>query len=725
MSIPFTGRKTELDHVQQLINEKQGAVFAITGKSGIGKSTLLREIEKRHTNKGRVLVDMNDTPPLQTAVQFLQYVAVRAQGLTKTKEALNKINDTYKDATALTAPYQAILKETVQLGFEHHSEELELSDDEKGKVTTLAKIGMQLFGVWSKNKQETAKVELGDPELVLLRALKQDCKNQPLILIDTYERLHAAQELCQQKIVSRYAKPHETLKPVEAKVNFQDWLERLLEFLQQHGAIVIVAGRKTGCWHSAQELERFNDDDIANAVTGSSYTDLQALLTDDAQAAALFNIINRLSFNGIPLWLQLALNFLNAKLNEGYDIHELAAMSDIQQLFSEPEDSRDLNTDNIDNARCKLALFKRVMQHNLALEEQTWRMALPRRLDKAVLTLLYAEQADNMREAFNNMGLLKTEKGIHYLHEEIRDVLLSYARYKNWLDNEQTKTLHQQLADSFKQRHQQTKHIEYLLESLYHQLMSEEQSQLDTIQNTELLFNMALQLETEKQYAKMSQVFLRLIAIQPEHENYYYGLGVALGNSGKLDEAIAAYQKQLSVQPNHEAVWNGLGVALSMLGKHDEAIAAYRTQTDINPNHESAWNNLGIAYSKQGQLALAQQTFAQALTHHSQHLSVLSNDAELALVQQDNTRCLARLQSALELVTNKDYKSVILPFLAWLAEPEQPTDKIYAAIQQLDPSVKITWNFSDIEPVIARLNPDTQHRARQFIAYFQGVGDLP
>ncbi len=54
--MPFTGRKTELDHVQQLINDKQGAVFAITGKSGMGKSTLLREIEKRHANKGCVLV---------------------------------------------------------------------------------------------------------------------------------------------------------------------------------------------------------------------------------------------------------------------------------------------------------------------------------------------------------------------------------------------------------------------------------------------------------------------------------------------------------------------------------------------------------------------------------------------------------------------------------------------------------------------------------------------
>lgn len=76
-------------------------------------------------------------------------------------------------------------------------------------------------------------------------------------------------------------------------------------------------------------------------------------------------------------------------------------------------------------------------------------------------------------------------------------------------------------------------------------------------------------------------------------------------------------------------------------------------------------------------------------------------------------------------MTNKDQASVILPFLAWLAEPEQSTDAIYAAIQQLDPSVKITWDSSDTEPVIARLNPEKQRLARQFIAYFQGVAALP
>jgi hypothetical protein len=43
----------------------------------------------------------------------------------------------------------------------------------------------------------------------------------------------------------------------------------------------------------------------------------------------------------------------------------------------------------------------------------------------------------------------------------------------------------------------------------------------------------------------------------------------------------------------------------------------------------------------------------------------------------------------------------------------------------LDSSVKFDWNFSDTEPAILRLNPEQQTIARQFIAYFQGTGELP
>ncbi|MFZ2404209.1 MAG: tetratricopeptide repeat protein [Methylobacter sp.] len=827
MQFSFTGRASELQHVDNLIKAKQGALFAVSGKPGIGKSTLLRQLATVHADKSQAFIDLNDVPPLQTAVEFLQYLAKHAQGLSHTEKALAKINGSYKSTAELLAPYQSLLLDSAQLALKEHG--ADLTDAETGKLTALVKTLWQLGGVLSKKRQESVKAALGDPELLLLKALQADCKKQPLIFIDTYERLQAAQELSQQKITCLYSQPKHHLMTANATLSMQDWLDRLLEFLQKNGAIVVVAGRRTG-HRLAQELPRFSDEDICNIVGSSDYADLQALLTETDSRSALLSLLKRLSFDGIPLWLQLALNFISLELANGADILDLAAKPDIQALFATPEIGSDLSSANIDHANCKLALFKRVMQHNLELENEAWKMALPRRLNQEVLTLIFAEQADAMRDAFAKAGLMPslrwTAKTSVMLHEEIRDLLLAYSRYKGWHETEATKALHQQLAGLFERRYQAGRNISYMLERLYHALMSEDNADLEAVKEPEMLEDMAANLYAEKQYAKMVQVLLRLIAIQSDHQYAWNNLGVALSALGKPDEVEAACRRQIEIKPDHEYAWNGLGNALSALGKPDEAEAAYRRQletepdheqawnglgnalralgqpdeaeaacrrqieikpdhehawnglgnalralgqpdeaeaayrrqieikpdhklawyglgnalralgkpdqaevayhrqVEINPDHQYAWNGLGIVCWKQGRLEQAQQAFAQALKLNPQDLSALSNDAELALVQNDKSRCLQRIDSAAALLDNKIQEYAILPFLAWLAELETPPDTFYQALEQLDGSVKIDWDFTDTEPAILRLTDEQQSVARQFMADLQGRAAL-
>ncbi len=752
----FVGRKQQLEEIDRLVKAKQGGVYAVKGNPGIGKSTLLRHIAEQYKDKGQVFVDLNDLPPLQTAVEFLQFFAERAHRLKHTQDALAKINGTYKTAADLAAPYHAVLTDAGRLAADELSKNLE--DEDKSKLSGMAaifwKLGVVLLGL----KQKRDKAKLGDPELYLLKALKQDCKQQPLILIDTYERLQAASEISQQKISSRYSRPHENLTPSNASISLQDWLERFLPFLQQQGAIIIIAGRKTGYWQAqADSLERFEDDDILALAGSSQHTDLQQAVAEHPQA--LLCVLKQLSFDGIPLWLQLAINFVNLELSEGKTINELAAMDNLDVYFTTPEIGTDLDSANIEHASCKLTLFKRVMQHNLEIADQAWQMALPRRLDKVVLQVLFGERADTLHEAFVKAGLLPAERIIHEdqafrLHNEIRDLLLAYARYKKWLEAEESKALHGKLAASYTQRYQQQQQTQWLLERLYHQLMLEDDADLEAIKDPQLLLTIAVDLEAEKQYTKMSQVLLRLIDIQPDDENAWFGLGVALGQQGKPDEAVVAFRKQLEVKPDHqsawynlgtvlvqqgkpdeavavfrkllevkpdhECAWYNLGIVLGRQGKPDEAVVAYRKQLEVKPDHESAWNNLGVVLGQQGKLDEAQSAYAQVLQLNPKHLLALRNDAELALVQQDTKRCNERIQQAMVLVDNKTQEYAILPFLAWLADPESSHQLVLDAIQKLEPAVKIAWNFSGTEPAISRLNPEQQQIARQFIAYFEG-----
>jgi tetratricopeptide (TPR) repeat protein len=60
-----------------------------------------------------------------------------------------------------------------------------------------------------------------------------------------------------------------------------------------------------------------------------------------------------------------------------------------------------------------------------------------------------------------------------------------------------------------------------------------------------------------------------------------------LKRAGKLDEAIALYQKAIEINPNFSWTYNNLGDAFVKQGKLDEAVVEYRRAIEVNPN--SAW----------------------------------------------------------------------------------------------------------------------------------------
>ncbi|MDT9191176.1 MAG: tetratricopeptide repeat protein, partial [Limnospira sp. PMC 894.15] len=60
--------------------------------------------------------------------------------------------------------------------------------------------------------------------------------------------------------------------------------------------------------------------------------------------------------------------------------------------------------------------------------------------------------------------------------------------------------------------------------------------------------------------------------------------GNQLLRSGKLEEAVAAYQKAIALHPNFHWSHYKLGEALEQLGRLEEARVAYQKATDLNPS---------------------------------------------------------------------------------------------------------------------------------------------
>jgi tetratricopeptide (TPR) repeat protein len=166
-------------------------------------------------------------------------------------------------------------------------------------------------------------------------------------------------------------------------------------------------------------------------------------------------------------------------------------------------------------------------------------------------------------------------------------------------------------------------------------------------------------------------------------------------DQSRLDEAITVHQELLKYVPNDEQAWRYLGWAFRKQGKLEEAIAAFQRQLEISPNSAEAWSSLGSTFWGQENHTAAADAFARGLAVQPNNLSLLSNDAELALVQGDKDRFRARMAAALPQVTTRDRFFALLPFLVWLDNPTQGWDSVMTAIRELEPGGHLQLEFFD------------------------------
>lgn len=83
--------------------------------------------------------------------------------------------------------------------------------------------------------------------------------------------------------------------------------------------------------------------------------------------------------------------------------------------------------------------------------------------------------------------------------------------------------------------------------------------------------------------------------------------------SGKLSEAVAAYQEAIAVGSDHGPAWWGLACAQAALGDHVSAAEGFRRLVEIQPNHGLARHNLGQSLFTLGQIDAAVEAFRASI----------------------------------------------------------------------------------------------------------------
>ena len=120
--------------------------------------------------------------------------------------------------------------------------------------------------------------------------------------------------------------------------------------------------------------------------------------------------------------------------------------------------------------------------------------------------------------------------------------------------------------------------------------------------------------------------FERALVIRPNHGNAHGNLANALRMKGRTEEAILHFRKAVEIEPQEGKAHSDLGYGLLQIGRVDEAIAEAQKAVELQPNAAEAHGVLGQALSAGGRVD-------EALAHFKIVLAMLprSIDAHYAL----------------------------------------------------------------------------------------------
>ena len=469
----FIGRESWLKEFQQKREAKKGEIWKIEGHSGLGKSTLLRQgfaeqcIASEHIY---TLLDMEDLS-LSSGLEVLSELVNNATFLD-----VENANKTLKEKTG---EWFGAIGKTV-------SSATDLSKDlypGGSAVAALTKLGINALSSTADsaaNMSERAAQE--HPERYLLEILGAIGESRPVLLVDSYEHLLATESDISSSIVFEN---HRILERTEKDYALQIWLNDLFSYLQNTGWLVVIAGQKipsisTGLENKSQQLERFSIKEIIDAVSQHPYLD--SVFID--HKGTLPHVLSTLSFGGNPLWLRLGMNLLEDLLRDGEDLNRLKDDTEyLQQCFYKGHSpnidafSAFLDDDShlsghIEHAKSKLKLIDGFAKPIGGLDENIWKIALPRQLDEGIINVLFPEDDGlSIAKRFQKAGVFRQPDRANpqpRLHEEIRDLLLAYAENNNWLDTKETRLIHNSLWEHINQQN-----IQKLTEPFQQQLTRE------------------------------------------------------------------------------------------------------------------------------------------------------------------------------------------------------------------------------------------------------------
>ena len=115
------------------------------------------------------------------------------------------------------------------------------------------------------------------------------------------------------------------------------------------------------------------------------------------------------------------------------------------------------------------------------------------------------------------------------------------------------------------------------------------------------------------EYERAIEDYDRTIALNPKFAEAYYNRGLAYAELNEYKRAIEDYGKAIALNPDDAGAYNNRGLAYAELKEHERAIEDYDRAIELNPDDAAAYNNRGNAYAKLNKYERAIKDYSRAI----------------------------------------------------------------------------------------------------------------
>ena len=129
----------------------------------------------------------------------------------------------------------------------------------------------------------------------------------------------------------------------------------------------------------------------------------------------------------------------------------------------------------------------------------------------------------------------------------------------------------------------------------------------------------------------------------------YINRGIAYGEKGDHDRAIADFNKAIELDPKYDEAYYNRGYAYSKKGDHGHALADYNKAIELDPKHAPAYINRGLVYFDKGDFDRAIADYNEAIELDPKYAKAYYNRGGAYGKKGDHDRAMADFNKAIEL----------------------------------------------------------------------------